>query len=155
MTFIRSIAELRIYHPRAWRSASHHKENPAWGEVWWGWRELMTHWIREMDISQRFSWLLLAWLCTNVSPVLYWKGELQGLLWLPLWLSFLQCGRPEFNPWIGKMPWRRERLPLPVFWPGEFYRLYSPWGRKELDTTERLSLSRQGNNWDAHWQMNG
>ena len=28
-----------------------------------------------------------------------------------------------------------------LFWPGEFHGLYSPWGRKELDTTERLSLS--------------
>ena len=25
------------------------------------------------------------------------------------------------NPWVGKMPWRRERLPTPVFWPGEFH----------------------------------
>ena len=32
-------------------------------------------------------------------------------------------------------------LPNAVFWPGEFHGLYSPWGRKELDTTERLSLS--------------
>ena len=24
----------------------------------------------------------------------------------------LQCGRPEFDPWVGKTPWRRERLPL-------------------------------------------
>ena len=39
------------------------------------------------------------------------------------------------------MPWRRERLPTPVFWPGEFHGLYSPWGCKESDTTERLSLS--------------
>ena len=41
----------------------------------------------------------------------------------------------------GKIPWRRERLPPPVFWPGEFHGLYSPWGRKESDTTEQLSLS--------------
>ena len=34
-----------------------------------------------------------------------------------------------------------ERLPTPVFWPGEFYGLYSPWGHKESDTTEQLSLS--------------
>ena len=40
------------------------------------------------------------------------------------------------NPWVGKIPWRRERLPTPVFWPGEFHGLYSPWGRKESDTTE-------------------
>ena len=33
-----------------------------------------------------------------------------------------------------KDPWRRERLPTPVFWPGEFHGLYSPWGRKESDT---------------------
>ena len=36
--------------------------------------------------------------------------------------------------------WRRESLPTPVFWPGEFHGLYSPWRRKELDTIERLSL---------------
>ena len=39
-----------------------------------------------------------------------------------------------------KIPWRRARLPTPVFWPGEFHGLYSPWGRKESDVTERLSL---------------
>ena len=55
--------------------------------------------------------------------------------------NHLQCGRPGFDPWVGKIPWRRERLPTPVFWPGEFHGLYSPWGRKESDTTEQLSLS--------------
>ena len=35
---------------------------------------------------------------------------------------------------------RRERLPTPVFWPGEFHG-YSPWGCKESDRTERLALS--------------
>ena len=28
------------------------------------------------------------------------------------------------------MPWSRERLPTPVFWPGEIHGLYSPWGRR-------------------------
>ena len=45
------------------------------------------------------------------------------------------------NPGVGKIPWRRERLLTPVFWPGEFHGLYSPWGHKESDTNERLSLS--------------
>ena len=40
----------------------------------------------------------------------------------------------------GRFPWRTERLPTPVFWPGEFHGLYSSWGCKELETTERLSL---------------
>ena len=50
----------------------------------------------------------------------------------------LQCGKPGFNPWVGKIPWRRERLPTPVVWPGEFHELYSPWGLKEPDMTEQL-----------------
>ena len=37
----------------------------------------------------------------------------------------------------------KERLPTPVFWPGEFHGLYSPRGHKESDTTERVSLSRR------------
>ena len=48
----------------------------------------------------------------------------------------------QFLGW--KDPLRRERLPTPVFWPGESYRLYSPWDHKELDTTERLSLTHPG-----------
>ena len=40
-----------------------------------------------------------------------------------------------------KISWRRERLPTPVFWPGEFHELYSPWGHKESDTNEQLLLS--------------
>ena len=30
----------------------------------------------------------------------------------------------------GKVPWRREQLPTPVFWPGEFHGLYRPWVAK-------------------------
>ena len=55
--------------------------------------------------------------------------------------SCLQCRRPWFDSWIGKIHWRRERLPTPAFWPGELHGLYSPWGGKESDTTERFPLS--------------
>ena len=62
-----------------------------------------------------------------------------------MWLSWqricLQCRKPGFNPWIRRIPWRRERLPTPVLWPGEFHGLYIPWGHKKWDTTEKLSLS--------------
>ena len=37
---------------------------------------------------------------------------------------------------VGKIPWRRERLPTPVSWPGQFHGLYSRWGHKESDMTE-------------------
>ena len=38
-------------------------------------------------------------------------------------------------------PLEKERLLTPVLWPGESHGLYSPWGRKESDLAERLSLS--------------
>ena len=37
-------------------------------------------------------------------------------------------------PWLGRIPWRRERLLTPVFWPGEFHGI--PWGHKESDMTK-------------------
>ena len=51
----------------------------------------------------------------------------------------LQSRKPRFNPWVGKIPWRMERLPTPVFWPRKFHGLYSPWSHKESDTNEWLS----------------
>ena len=55
-----------------------------------------------------------------------------------------QCRRPGFDHWVGKIPWRGEWPPTPVFLPGEYHGQrslagYSPWGRKELDMTERLT----------------
>ena len=52
----------------------------------------------------------------------------------------LACNAEDLGliPGLRRFPWRRERLPTPVFWPGEFHGLHSPWGREESDTTERL-----------------
>ena len=46
-----------------------------------------------------------------------------------------------FNPWIGKIPWRKTWQPTPVFLPGECHGQrslagYGPWYGKEGDTTE-------------------
>ena len=66
---------------------------------------------------------------------------------LPWWLRrqsiCLQCRRPGFDPWVGKIPWRRKWQPTPVLLPGKSHGQrnlvgYSPWGCKESDTTERL-----------------
>ena len=32
---------------------------------------------------------------------------------------------------VGKIPWKRERIPTPAFWPGEFHGLLSAWGCKQ------------------------
>ena len=33
----------------------------------------------------------------------------------------LQCGRPGFDPWVWKIPWRRKWQPTPVLLPGRFH----------------------------------
>ena len=67
---------------------------------------------------------------------------------LPWWLRqyriCLQDRTHDFDPWVRKIPWRRECRPTPIFLPGEFHGQrslvgYSPCGHKELDMTERLS----------------
>ena len=68
------------------------------------------------------------------------------LCWLRWQRNCLQCRKPGLDPWVRKIPWRREWLPTPMFLPGEFHGQrslagYRPWGRKELDTTEWLTLS--------------
>ena len=44
-------------------------------------------------------------------------------------------------PRLGRSPGEGKVYPTPVFWPGEFHGLCSPWGCKESDTTGRLSFS--------------
>ena len=51
-----------------------------------------------------------------------------------------------FDPWDGKIPWRRAWQPTLVFLPGESHGRrslagYSPWGPQESDMTERLSVT--------------
>ena len=48
--------------------------------------------------------------------------------WLRWQRIHLQRRRPRVNSFVGVIPWRRERLHTPVFWPGEFHGLYSPRG---------------------------
>ena len=66
---------------------------------------------------------------------------------LPWWLRRLsvcpQCGKPGFNLWVRKIPWRRKWQSTPVLLPVKSHGQrslvgYSPWGREESDTTERL-----------------
>ena len=78
------------------------------------------------------------------------------LLMFPLWLpwgllrwlsgkeSACQCRRHRFDPWEGKIPWRRAWKPTPVFLPGKPHGQrslagYSPWGCKESRTWLRMN----------------
>ena len=71
---------------------------------------------------------------------------------LPWWLNgkefAYKCRRPGFDPWVGKIPWRRAWQPTPVFLPGgspwteepTVHRLY--YGAAESDTNDWLSTQK-------------
>ena len=77
-------------------------------------------------ISQDMSALICLWIC------------IPGLPWWPssrrIYLPMQECG---FDPWVGKIPWRRKWQPTPVFLPGESHGQRSlagcsPWGCKRV-----------------------
>ena len=49
---------------------------------------------------------------------------------------------PGFDPWVGKIPCRKEWQPTPVFLLGEFHgQGLQPMGSQRVGQTERLTLS--------------
>ena len=68
----------------------------------------------------------------------------------PRWQCRSHRGR-GFDPWVGKIPWRRKWQPTPVFLPRKFHGQrslegYSPWDCKESDMTEytHTGVDQQG-----------
>ena len=98
-------------------------ENPSDGGAWWA---------AIYGVSKSRTWL------KQLSSSSRWGSGKEFTC---------HCRRCRFDPWVGKIFWRREWQPTPVF-------LYekshgrrslvgsSPWGRKESDTTERLSTAQ-------------
>ena len=104
----------------------------------WGW-----YWISP---SEEFSRGFLKYWLSSKREDIHWRRD---RLPTPVSLGF-PCGSAGKEstcnvgdlgliPGLGRYSGERERLPTPIFWSGEFQGLYSPWGRKESDTTERLS----------------
>ena len=67
---------------------------------------------------------------------LTWRASLEAQV-VKIWP---QCGRPCFDPWVGRMPWRRERLPTPVLLPGESH------GQRSL-AGQSMESQRVRHNW--------
>ena len=101
--------------------------------------------VRDTSASPSRAHLLRLVMCVQLFLV---SNVEMGLPW---WLSSkkpaCQCRRRGFGPWVGKIPWRKKWQPTPVFLPEKSHgqRIlvgYSPWGRKESDTTEQLTTTK-------------
>ena len=72
--------------------------------------------------------------------------------WLPQWLNNNlpaitgDVGDARFDPWVGKVPWRKKWQPTPVFLPGETHGQrnlvgYSPWSHRVGHDLQQLNGS--------------
>ena len=128
--------------------------------LWWtgrpgmlqfmGSQRVRHEWATELNWRNNYDFCLAMMICKylwkwkpwNISIQLkcwivkQWTLEIEIVNWY-MWLLLFPLRLHEDNKWIlrklsmGKIPWRKERLPTPVFWPGESHGLYSPWGCKK------------------------
>ena len=56
-------------------------------------------------------------------------------------IIYFQCVRLGFDPWVGKIPWRRSWQPTPVFLPGESLWTELPGGLQSMGS------QKVGHNW--------
>ena len=103
------------------------------------------HCLAILSISRGSPWAAILGFIFPSEGFLHVHFNLASLiLGLPWWLrqyrNHLQCGRPGFDPWVGKISWRAWQ-PTPVSFSGESQRQrslagYSLWGHTESHTTE-------------------
>ena len=82
---------------------------------------------------------------STVQFILNTLNTLRFRWWLRQQSICPQCRRPQFNPWVKKIPWRREWKHTPGFLSGEFHGQrsfsgYNSWGHKKSDMTKKLTF---------------
>ena len=88
----------------------------------------------------------LGWWCLRHVPQYAWRFYIldYSYLWaslvIPMVKNSLAMQETRFNPWVGKIPWRRKWLSTPVFLPGEFH------GQKSLEGSQRVGHDWVTNN---------
>ena len=116
------------------------------GWVWWG------NWRRRLLAFGDFTpeQILQSSTCHWSSSLLPERRVHTGAPLVVQWQRFcLPTKRHGFDPWVGKIPQRSKWKPGPVFLTRKSHGQrsladYSPWGHKELDTTEQRSMGILG-----------
>ena len=117
------------------------KNLPLWGRWEWGsgWGIHVNPWLIHVNV-----WQKPLQYCQVISLQLIKINEKKKKKRISL-----HCRRPKFDPGVGKISWRREWQPTPVFLPGESHgqrRLmgYSPWG------SQIVGHNRVTNTWKSY-----
>ena len=130
-----------------------HKQDNSWTQRTN--QSIITH-LKAQQISGLPWWLSKESACNAGDPgsILGWEDLLEKGIGYPLQYSqaslvaqLVKNLPAMWETWVRSLHWEdpleKGTATTPVSWPGEFHGLYSPWGRKEMDTTERFSLHFQ------------
>ena len=107
-------------------------ENPRDGGAWWA---------AVYGVAQSGTRLkrLSSSSSSVASPVAQW------------WRIYLWCKRHEFDPWVGKIPWRKKWWPTPVFLPGKSHGQRTLVGYKRVGYTRVHRVTKE---WDTTQWLN-
>ena len=125
-----------VKNPRFWILTFSWASNIPYDTASWRWQMPHNHEGEQPTRGQSQS--VPRQPCCFSLSIQYLKGE--GVLpwWLRQYRICLQSRRPGFNPWIGKILWRREWLPTQVFLPGEFHEQRNLAGYKQFLGSQRV-----------------
>ena len=110
-------------------------------------------WVFTYASSQVTAWVRFAYRFIH-SDIGIWAERNMGFPVALVVKNSLQCRRCWFDPWVGRIPWRRAWQPISVLFPGESHGQrslagYSPQNRKELDTSEATEHAHNWNIWET------
>ena len=119
-------------------------QQEAWGKL--GWCSSSDFRISESPFPPTQAGSFVNRVTTGLKERAFLPPSLQTLPCPSIWTIGSTITTTRFDPWVRKIPWRREWHPTPVLLPGESHgqrslAVYGPWGHKELDKTEWLTFS--------------
>ena len=84
-------------------------------------------------------WRLIksSWVVEEITLFFLWKT----VIWAEIHLQCRKLRRHGFNPWVGKIPWRRKWQPTLLFLPGKSH------GQRSLVGYSPMGSQRVGHNW--------
>ena len=81
------------------------------------WEAVWYRWLKQNETKNPGLWCEDAWVSFLFSVNFYWLSPTCEASPVAQLVKNLPA---MWETWVGTIPWRRERLPTPVFWPGEF-----------------------------------
>ena len=104
----------------------------------------MTEWLNWTELNDYFTLLYLS--LPHAQRIPSWLRKLRVCL---------QCRRPRFDPWVGKILWRRKWQPTPEFLPEKSFMDRGAWQATVYGVTKSWTRLKQLHFFTSWWKKKG